>query len=335
LALGRFAWTLVKRARLCADDAAMAFQSENDPFHWAGGTAGDPAGLAAASALAARRRTRRWLAAAGCIAAAAAAAIVVATSGGGGVALAGRALVSTPISLAADVTTSEAGFRFTLEIDETGGGRNVETTASGAIDERPAMSGSMAVEAGSQASQVLFVGPSMYMQLPNAPTPWVRVDLAAYEHALGVASIGGSADPSQALDFLREADAVTDLGNATIDGVLTTHYSAVADLERYALGVAPPLRAAAQQDANELRRLTGSTRFPLDVWVDRQDRVRQLGLSPPPVCSAAGPVQTATTIDYYDYGPQPPVAAPPSADVTNMTGPLVASAGAALSPLGC
>jgi hypothetical protein len=315
----------------------MAFESDDDPFHWAGGPVADPAVVAAATALAARRRRRRWLTGCACSAAAAAAtaAIVVASSSGGGVALAERALPSTPVSLAADVTASEPGFRFTLEIEASGGGRNVETTATGAIDERPATSGSMDVAVGSQALRELFVGRSIYMQLPNAPTPWIKVDLAAYEHALGVTSIGGGADPSQALDFLREAGTVTAVGETAIGGVLTTHYTAVADLERYASELAPPLRAAAQQNANELRRLTGSTRFPLDVWVDRQNRVRQLELSPPPICSKSGPVQTTTTMDYFDYGPQPAVAAPPAATVTNMTSQLVASAARTLAALGC
>jgi hypothetical protein len=313
----------------------MALESGPDPFDWAGTPAADPAVLAALAAQAARRRTRLRSAgcAAGVVASAAIAALVLGGGGGGG--LVGRALPSTPVSLAADVTTSEPGFRFTLQIDASGGGRNLETTASGAIDERPATTGSMDVVAGGQAFKELFVGPDIYIQLPTAPTPWVKVDLADYEHALGVTSIGGGADPSQALDFLREAGAVANVGQATIDGVVTTHYHALADLERYANDVAPSLHAAAQQNANELLRLTGSTQFPVDAWVDAHSRVRQLELSPRPICSKSGPVQTTTTMDYFDYGPQPSVAAPPATTVTDMTSELVGSAAKTLSQLGC
>jgi hypothetical protein len=314
----------------------MALEREPDPFDWAGTPRPDPPVPAVREPLAAPRRMRWRLAVAGAVAAAAGAAIVVATSSGGpGVSLAGRALPSTPVSLAAAVTASEPGFRFTLVLESSGGGRDVETTANGAIDERPSVSGSMNVLVGAQAFDERFVGPNIYMQLPSAPTPWVKVNLADYEHALGVASIGGGADPSQALDFLREAGTVTDDGEATIDGTATTHYHAVADLERFANEVAPPLRAAALANANELRRLTGSTQFPLDAWVDAQNRVRQLELSPLPICSKAGPLQTTTTIDYFDYGAQPAVAPPPAAAVTDMTSQLVASAARSLSALGC
>ena len=180
----------------------------------------------------------------------------------------------------------------------------------------------------------MFVGPYIYMALPSAPTPWVRVDITAYEHALGVTAIGGD-DPSQALDFLRAAATVTDLGPQTIDGVPTTHYHAVVNLARYAADVAPSLRAAAQQNADELEHLTGATQYPVDAWVDAQNRVRRLELVPPPICSTSGPVRTTTTVDYYDYGPQPAVAAPAASSVTDMTGQLVSLATRSLSQFGC
>ena len=46
-------------------------------------------------------------------------------------------------------------------------------------------------------------------------------------------------------------------------------------------------------------------------------------------------MQTTTTMDYFDYGPQPSVAAPPAATVTDMTSELVGSAAKTLSQLGC
>jgi hypothetical protein len=300
---------------------------EQHPFGWAGSPAADPAVRAALSGRAVRRR-RLWLACA-CAFVAAAAIVAVTMSGGGG----GR-LAATPVSLAAEVTTSQPGFRFTLAIAASAGGRTLDTTASGVIDERPVLSGSMAVNAEGGAFRELFVGPYIYMALPSAPTPWVRVDITAYEHALGVTAIGGD-DPSQALDFLRAAATVTDLGPQTIDGVVTTHYHAVVNLARYAADVAPSLRAAAQQNADELEHLTGATQYPVDAWVDAQNRVRRLELVPPPICSTSGPVRTTTTVDYYDYGPQPAVAAPAASSVTDMTGQLVSLATRSLSQFGC
>jgi hypothetical protein len=308
----------------------MAPIGEQHPFGWAGSPVADPAVRAALSGRVVRRR-RLWLAGVCAFAAAAAAIVVVTTSGGGA---GGGRLPTTPVSLAAEVTTSQAGFRFTLAIAASAGGRTLDTTASGVIDERPALTGSMAVNAESGAFRELFVGPSIYMALPNAPTPWVRVDLASYEHALGVTAIGGD-DPSQALDFLRAAAIVTDLGPQTIDGVRTTHYHAVVNLERYAAEVAPSLRVAAQQNADELEHLTGATQYPVDAWVDAQNRVRQLELSPPPICSTSGPVRTTTTVEYYDYGPQAPVAAPSSSSVTDWTAQLVSLATRSLSQFGC
>jgi hypothetical protein len=307
----------------------MAPIGEQHPFGWAGSPAADPAVRAALRGRDVRRR-RLWFAGA-CAFVAAVAIVAVTMSGGGG---GGGRLPATPVSLAADVTTSQPGFRFTLAIAASAGGRTLDTTASGVIDERPELTGSMAVNAESGAFRELFVGPYIYMTLPSAPTPWVKVDIAAYEHALGVTAIGGD-DPSQALDFLRAAATVTDLGPQAIDGVPTTHYHAVVNLERYAADVAPPLRAAAQQNADELEHLTGATQYPVDAWVDGQNRVRRLELVPPPICSTSGPVRTTTTVDYYDYGPQVAVGAPSPSSVTDMTGQLVSLATRSLSQFGC
>jgi hypothetical protein len=320
---------LVKRERSCDDRFEMAPEGdEQHPFEWAGPPAVDPA-PAAAQPRPQRRPPARLLAVvAGALAVAVIA--VVALDGGGG----NVTQLSTPVTLAADVTAAQPGFQFTLTVDASVAGRTIRTSAVGAIDERPAATGSMEVSANGQTFKELLLGPDFYMQLPNAPSPWVKVEAAAYEHALGVTDLGGD-DPSQTLRFLQATGTVAKLGQATVRGVPTTHYHGLADLSRYASVVAPALRYAAQQNADQFQRLTGSTQVPIDVWVDSKDRVRQLEIAPPSICTKAGPVNETTTIDFFGFGSQPRVTAPPALSVTDMTSQLVASATRSLSLLGC
>jgi hypothetical protein len=162
----------------------------------------------------------------------------------------------------------------------------------------------------------------------------VKVNLAAYERALGVTSIGGD-DPAQTLTLLRAAAKVRLLGRATVGGVPTRRYHALVDLDRYAAVVAPALRAGTRQDAAELARLTGSTTVPIDVWVDEQGEVRQVALALPAVCTKSGSAHESTTVDFYGYGPQPAVSAPAPAEVTNLTAQVTAQASRSLAQLGC
>jgi hypothetical protein len=321
----------IERRRVKPPPAAVDPQASGDEFEWVG----TPRATAAPSRPPVRRRAsrRRGLLrlALACAAIAAVVVVVIVVAAGGG---SPRAPAPTPVSLAEQTSAASPGYRFTLTIEASAAGRTLETSAAGTIDQRHAGDGEMQVSVDGHSFRELFLGPYLYLEVSAASTPWVKVDLAAYERALGVTSIGGD-DPAQTLTLLRAAAKVRLVGRATVAGVATMHYHALVDLDRYAAVLAPALRAGTRQDAAALARLTGSTTVPIDVWVDEQHEVRQVSLALPAVCRKSGSAHESTTVDFYGYGPQPAVSAPAPAEVTNLTAQVTAQASRSLAQLGC
>lgn len=267
----------------------------------------------------------------------AAVALVLALVQGGG----GAPFVPTRVSQAAYVTTREPGYKVAMTVSESAGGQTQSLTATGSFSIGPPAEGSMSLLGPNGiAINEIVVSPDVYIQLPPgagaalAPTPWVKTTLNAAASGSGFnVSTTGESDPSQELNFLRGAGEVTNVGNEDVRGVPTTHYHAVVDLNRYASAVAPSLRAAAQQNATLFEHLTGESTLPLEVWIDLHDLVRrvQLDLS---VGSGAGPVTVTVAMDFYDYGRQPAVSAPPASQVTDVTSTLASQAASAAAQLG-
>src|SRR5581483_6389978 len=98
------------------------------------------------------------------------------------------------------------------------------------------------------------------------------------------------------------------------------------DLNRYVDLVPSSQRAQARAGVQALQRLTKLGKLPVDVWVDSHHLVRREAFSFPIAPSAtAGAGSLHITADLYDYGPQPPVTAPPASQVFDASS-LVSSA---------
>jgi hypothetical protein len=318
-----------------------------DPFAgWRYGGPEPPAEPAAQSATAAAeqpraargRPSRRVVAIVGAGALAALAAVLALTQGGGGAPLA----PTTPVTRAAYVTGLEPGYKVAMSINETVAGHAVSFTAQGSFSTGAHPQGSLTMLApGGISISEIVVGPDLFMALPGAagaglaPTPWVKAKLAAVTGASGFnLSTTGASNPSQELDLLRSAGQVTAVGSETVRGVSTTRYHAVIDLNRYPSVLAPSLRAAAARAAALLERVTGQSTLAADVWVDRNGLVRRLALDLS-VCSSVGPVDATLSMDLYDFGRQPAVAAPPASEVTDITGTLASQVAQSSRQLGC
>ena len=94
--------------------------------------------------------------------------------------------------------------------------------------------------------EAVIVPGSIYMKLPPqlasripGGKPWVQITLSQLGKAAGIPGLGslinGSSsltNPGQYLDYLRVAanGTVHDRGQATLNGVKTTHYQAIVDL---------------------------------------------------------------------------------------------------------
>jgi hypothetical protein len=239
------------------------------------------------------RRTRRWLAAgaAALVAVAVAATLLLAL---------GSSEPQTVLARVADITSSEPGYHFTMTMDVSAGGQSFALNADGHFNSQP-LSGTMTMSvAGRQISEVV-VPPYVYMQIPSLSSSWQRLKLSA----LGTSSAGSSVDIQQTIAFLRTVGTVSTVGSEVIGSVPTTHYHADIDVNRLATALPVGQSSSSSDGLAALEQALGGSGLPLDVWVDAQSRVRRLTMS-----MQAAEASFTMTMQFSDYGPQPPVSAP-------------------------
>src|SRR4051812_23459504 len=124
----------------------------------------------------------------------------------------------------------------------------------------------------------------VYLRLPAEAQadlggkPWAKLDVGALMRQLGmdvdIGSLlqGQSNDPTQGLGMVRGADNVVKIGEEKIRDVDTTHYQVLVDLDKaIADAPTPEARDAMQKLVN----LYTVRKFPVDVWLDNDGRVRR------------------------------------------------------------
>lgn len=241
------------------------------------------------------------------------------------------------VRLAYKETAAERTARTAFEVTTTGpladpaGGQAASTTVSGegVVDLSGAASSLTVGMAGIGDLQMRQVGNAAYVKLPGefatqvpGAKPWMRVDLAAiYEQQYGTSpgrmQGGTTQDPARQLEYLRGvSSSVEKVGEEEIRGVRTTHYRAVVDLAREAARQGPE----AQRAYEDLEKQLGTSKLPVEVWLDDQQRVRRFAtdLTTPvpenpdaPDTPENAQMRTRMTVDYYDFGTAVDVQAPP------------------------
>jgi hypothetical protein len=150
--------------------------------------------------------------------------------------------------------------------------------------------------------------------------PWVSVDLdrAAQSEGIDLQALmgaAGSGDPTEQLDQLRAAGHVEELGQETIRGVEATHLKATIDIAKLVDRVPAKDRPAMRRTAEAMRKvLDGDTTFPVEIWIDGDDRIVRMKQT----------VETSeeavdTVVDYYDYGGKGTIEIPLARDVQDVT----------------
>jgi hypothetical protein len=184
------------------------------------------------------------------------------------------------------------------------------------------------VPGAGESMQVMTVGTTMYMSLPeegrvglDVDTPWVSVDLErAGEAASGIAGSFGSNDPAESLSALEgvSEDGIENLGTESVRGVETTHYRATVDLGE-ALENAGEIvdREAFERYLEEL----GDETARYDIWLDADGVIRKMGYDMP----MAG-VNAVIAVEFYDFGEAELPAIPAPSEVTDITDEAIAQA---------
>lgn len=258
----------------------------------------------------------------------------------------GSSPVSDPIAQAATLSSSSPGYRMNLAMTLSIPSVSAPLSASGSaiVDLRDqAASVSMGIDFSKVPQAASALGSStmridmilergaMYMKLPAAITdrlpgfggkPWIGMNLTKLRGLPGLSSLGNDptmSDPSRMLQYLRaESSSVTSEGQQQVDGVETTHYHAVLNLDGLASKVPALERTVVEQALANLRQATHLHGLPVDVWIDAHHLVRRIvmALSVP---AGGGNVQETVTGDMTDYGPQPLPAVPPADQVQDLS----------------
>jgi hypothetical protein len=228
---------------------------------------------------------------------------------------------------AAAAQTADAGSsRVAFEVSASSFGRDVTVRGQGAFDYE-ASKGRLELDASSLLTgsrlEVRIVDSRVFVRVPAAlawipgAKPWLTVG----DESLDAYGLGGlQQDPGRLLSLLRASSTrVSKTGTVAIRGVETTRYVAQLELTKTleanldALGLTATEREALRRAAEELRGRSAQQTLPVVVFVDGDGLVRRLT-----VRDAEGSV----SVDFWDFGADVDVQAPPASDVSDISGLL-------------
>jgi hypothetical protein len=245
---------------------------------------------------------------------------------------------------AAFAKTVSAGSAKIATSTEVGAGQqNLPITASGVIGfANKSADLNETLPAGQGAGETRFVNGMLYERLPGSLVsklsngkPWIALDLAKLSQqgdgSLQQLLTDSPSDPSTVLGFMRGADTqVTTVGPDTVDGVPTTHYNVVLDLDKAAAGQDTQV----QQSTHSLEQELGTHTLPAQIWLDAQGRLRRISMNETlstramatPTATAGtkppGQISFQFTATLSDFGVPVTVTTPPAAQTVDLTSKL-------------
>jgi hypothetical protein len=227
----------------------------------------------------------------------------------------GDAVAIDPVAQAAENTTKAGSEHIEFVGLSTIQGQQVRMTGSGDFRNDPQLGRmNMRFTAGSKSGEITEVmkGWRVYLtsplfagQLPQGKK-WMSLDLQKAGKSVGIDFSSMTAQtPGQTLQQLKATGDVRKVGTETIDGVETTHYTATLDPAKIPNGA-------------RLKRLTGATYRPVDVWIDEDDHVRRMHMGYS--TSSGQALSSEMTMTFSDYGKHVDVSVPSAAETFDATG---------------
>jgi hypothetical protein len=189
-------------------------------------------------------------------------------------------------------------------------------------------SGPLHIEEIFKSSSIYVGSPLLAGKLPGG-AHWLKIDLGHFAQSVGLnlqQLAGGQSNPAQLLQYLRATGGVELLGSEVVRGVPATHYRATIDLGKVADVLPSTDRGHLRAALAKLVAQTGTSKIPVGVWVDAQHLVRRLTLAFP-VSTGAQKAQLNMTMELFEFGPTPTLAAPPSGEVFDATQTALAGTG--------
>jgi hypothetical protein len=155
-------------------------------------------------------------------------------------------------------------------------------------------------------TKIYLSSPLFKGQIPGGKT-WMAVDYGKAAKAAGVSIVSAaSQSPADALRQLEASGHAQKVGEETLDGVHTTHWTATIDPKKLA--------------KLEARTQTQLTYDPVGVWIDDQGQVRKAHISGKTAANGATPaVSTDMTMTFSDYGENVHVTVPAASETFDAT----------------
>jgi hypothetical protein len=263
----------------------------------------------------------------------------------------GDTLSLDPVADAATKTTQAGSSRVAFQMTMKGGAQTFSFDAEGifAYDEQR---GSLTMDlssvvpgSGEAVIELRMLDSMLYMRMPDVLAGsgvlpqgkrWIGFDLDKTLEAAGLGPLDLSQlqqDPSETLGLLRASSTeVEKAGKADVRGVETTRYTASLDLRKAIEATAGELGLSKQQ-TQELRRAAetlmeqaGVARVPVDVFVDDAGLLRRMAMN---ISTSIDGKRVAMKMltDYFDFGVEVDVHAPPAGQVFDLTDAFASGAG--------
>lgn len=145
----------------------------------------------------------------------------------------------------------------------------------------------------------------MYMRSPLFRTiagdKWLKLDMEALAKKEGVdlsaLMNANQADPSESLQMLKASTDAHPIGYDRVRGVFTTHYTLKIDLKRLA-----KTYEGLGKTFDAVRKLSGTTTFPAEAWIDDQGRIRRMKLDMTFNAPTGGSFTMSMTEELYAFG---------------------------------
>lgn len=185
-----------------------------------------------------------------------------------------------------------------------------------AMDLRDSVSVEMVMEMEGEVTTVRMIDSVAYVEIPEAEHEladgkrWMKMDFSAAAE-MGIDEQMRDADPAQQVKTLLGLEGVTVVGEETVDGVPTVHYSVTVTTEEH-LAL---LKEQTELDSGDLGNVAGQaakygvTEIKTELWIDEQYWPRRARVT----MGEMG----VMTIDYTDYNEPVTIETPPAAETTD------------------
>ncbi|HYN94883.1 MAG TPA: hypothetical protein VES42_13625 [Pilimelia sp.] len=213
-------------------------------------------------------------------------------------------------SLQKTVATTDKATSVSLTMVGTAAGEKVAASGVVALEDPPKVE-ITAKDADGTPTVVRMIGSVFYVQIAAKDRAsmdgksWLKMDVAKAGAGANLTRQFDDIDPVRQVKTLLASGTFTVVGEETVGGVQTVHYTTTQPVSTYLRQVDAKLRTSVQKELAK----AGVKTVKTDVWIDEKYQPRR-------VRSVAGSFSDMT-VDYGDYGKPVSINAPPAGETAD------------------